>query len=351
MKKTIKKLPKSQVQIEVSLPHETFNTYRAKALKHIGGHLEVTGFRKGKAPEHIVEKNIKPMSLLEEMAEHAIGEHLPKIFVEEKLDAIGRPRITITKLAQDNPLEFTAIVDVFPEITLSDYKKIAGKVNKDKKAVEVTDEQLNNAIIELKKARAQAEKERDEETGEEINHEHKEDEGEVDASLTDEDVKKFGPFETAEDFKNKFRENIKFEEEGRDREKRRVAMLEEIIAGTEMDLPDVLVESELENLLGRLKSDISNSGLKFEDYLTHINKTEEDVRKEFLPDAEKRAKMEFLMYKIGDAEKITPKEEEINREVKRLMEMYDGADENRARAYVTHLLSNEEIFRFLESQE
>lgn len=351
MKKTIKKLPKSQVLIEVTIPKETFESYRDKALAHMGEHMEITGFRKGKAPKHIVEKSVKPSSILEEMAEHTVGEHFSKILVDEKIDAIGRPKITITKLEKDTDFEFNAIIDVFPDVELPDYKKIAAKINKDKKDIEVSDEELDKAIIELKKARAHSEKIHDEETGEEINHEHKEEEEKFDANLTDEEVKKFGPFESVDDFKEKYRANIKFEKESQEREKRRVAMLDGIIAETNMELPDVLIESELENLIGRLKADITNAGLKFEDYLNHIKKTEDDVRKEHLPDAEKRAKMEFIMYKIGDAEKLAPKPEEIDREVKRLMEMYNGADENRAKAYVTHLLSNEEIFRFLESAE
>ena len=352
MKKTIKKLPKSEISIEVSIPHEMFELHREKALKALAEHVEVAGFRKGKAPHAMVEKNLKPMVLLEEMAERAISEHLSKIFVEEKIDAIGRPKICITKLAAGNPLEFTATVAVFPEATLPDYKKFASKVNKDKKEVIVPDDELEKGIIELKKARAHAKLHENDTEGQEVSHDHAADDGVVyDASLTDEEVKQFGPFETATEFKEKFRENIKFEQEAREREKRRVAILEEIIGATEMELPDVLVESEMENLLGRLKMDITNAGLKFEDYLNHIKKTEDDVRKEFLPDAEKRAKMEFIMHKIGEAEKLAPKDEEVERETKRLMEMYAGADENRARAYVTHLLSNEEIFRFLEGLE
>ena len=351
MKKTIKKLPKSQILIEVTIPQETFESYRDKALAHMGEHMEITGFRKGKAPKHIVEKSVKQSSLLEEMAQHTIGEHFSKILVDEKIDAIGRPKITITKLEKDNEFEFNAVIDVFPDVELPEYKKIAAKVNKTKKDVEVTDEELDKAIIELKKARAHSQKIHDEETGEEINHEHKEGDEVVDANLTDDDVKKFGPFETVADFKEKYRANIKFEKESQEREKRRVAILDGIIGETTMELPDVLIESELENLLGRIKADLANSGLKFEDYLTHIKKTEEDLRAEYVPDAEKRAKMEFIMYKIGDAEKLVPKQEEIDREVKRLMEMYNGADEARAKAYVTHLLSNEEIFRFLENQE
>ncbi len=353
MKKTIKKLPKSEVLIEVSVPTEMFEAYRTKALKTIGEHMEIAGFRKGKAPQNMVEKNLKPMALLEEMAELAISEYVPKIFKEEKIDAIGRPKIGITKLAQGNPLEFNVNIAVFPEIEIADYKKHASKVNKNKRVVKVSDEDLDKAIIELKKARAHSEKHKDDKEGEEISHDHTESEAEevFDALLNDEDVKKFGPFEKVEDFKEKFRANISFEEEAREREKRRIEMLDEILKETNMELPDVLIEGELENLVGRLKMDITNAGLKFEDYLNHIKKTEEDVRKEFLPDAEKRAKMEFVMHKIGEIEKLSPKEDEVEREVKRLMDMYKDADENRAKAYVTHLLSNEEIFRFLESLE
>ena len=352
MKKTIKKLPKSQISIEVSIPHEPVESYREKALGAIGAEMEIAGFRKGKAPKNIIEKNINPMSLLEEMAQHAINEHFAKILVEEKIDAIGRPMIGITKLVPGNPLEFTATVAVFPQGDLPDYKALAKEINKDKKEVAVTDEEFEKAIIELKKVRNQQQKQMDEDTGEEVLKEHPEEEiteEKLDATLTDEEVKLFGPFESAEDFKQKYRENIRFEKEAQEREKRRVAMLEEIIKNTDLELPDVLVESELENLIGRLKTDLSGSGLKFEDYLVHIKKTEDEVRKDFLPDAEKRARMEFIMYKIGQMEKISPKEDEIEKETKRLMETYQGADETRARAYVTHLLSNEEIFRFLES--
>ncbi len=352
MKKTIKKLPKSQLQIEVSIPEDTFESYREKTIKNIGEEMEIDGFRKGKAPMHMVEKNLKPLALLEEMAQSAIAEHLPKIFVEEKIDAIGRPMIQITKIAEKNPLEFTAIVSVFPETKLPDYKKLAAKINKDKKEITVTDEELNKAITELKKVKAHRDihKDEDNDAPEVAEHVHEE-LNSIDASITDEEAKMFGPFENAEEFKNKFRESIKLEEEAREREKNRVAILEDILKDTEMEVPEILVEGEMENLIGRLKMDIEKAGLSFEDYLNHIKKTEEEVRADFLPDAEKRAKMELVMGKIGETENLVAKEEEIEREVKKLMEMYEGADANRARAYVTHLLSNEEIFRFLESQE
>ena len=153
MKNTIKKLPKSEVQIEVVIPADVFESYRAKALSRAGEHVEIAGFRKGKVPANILEKELNPMMLLEEMADIAINEHFPKILKDEKIDAIGRPSITLTKLAKDNDLEFTAVVATLPEVKLPEYKKIAATENKTVADVTVTDAELDEAIKELKKAR------------------------------------------------------------------------------------------------------------------------------------------------------------------------------------------------------
>jgi trigger factor len=118
-----------------------------------------------------------------------------------------------------------------------------------------------------------------------------------------------------------------------------------------VDLPDVLVENELENLMNRLKADIAQAGIKFEEYLTHIKKTEADIRADMKSDAEKRSKIELIMIKIGETEKLKPTEENIETETKRLIQTYQDADPLRARAYVAHMLLNEEIFKFLEAQK
>ena len=297
----------------------------------------------------VVEKNLAPMAVMEEMASLAINDHLPKVFVDEKIDAIGRPEIQITKIAPGNPFEFTAKVAVVPEIDLPDYKKIAKKNNTDTEEVTVGDEELEAAIIELKKTRAHQTLHKDGKD-DHSSPEHAELE-KIDASLTEEYVKDLGPFASVEEFKQKYTENIKAEKENQAREKRRVATLEAILAESTVEMPDVLVQSELEQLLGRLKADVANIGVSFEEYLKHIGKTEEDLRSEFLPDAEKRAKMELVMHKIGIAEDIKPDPEEVKAEVARLMDMYKDADKMRAEIYVTHLMANEAIFRFLEAQK
>jgi trigger factor len=114
-------------------------------------------------------------------------------------------------------------------------------------------------------------------------------------------------------------------------------------------VPDILVEIELNKILYKMESDIATMGLKFEDYLKHLNKTLEDLRKEFRPDGEKKAKLALILNEIAKIEKITADEAEAAKEVAVIMEHYKDADLDRATAHVQGVLTNEKIFQFLES--
>lgn len=129
MKVTVKKLPKSEIEIEGEIEIDIFESYFGEALKKIGEMLELDGFRKGKIPDNILLSKVPEIRILEEMAELALSEHYPKIIEEEKIEAISRPEISITKLARKNPFGFKIKTAVLPEIKLADYKKIAKKIN------------------------------------------------------------------------------------------------------------------------------------------------------------------------------------------------------------------------------
>jgi trigger factor len=117
-----------------------------------------------------------------------------------------------------------------------------------------------------------------------------------------------------------------------------------------MDLPEILIGVELDKILYRMESDITQMGLKFEDYLKHINKTVEDLRKEFRGDAEKKAKFSLVLNEIANAEKIVADEAEVAQEVAAILEQYKEADPERARMHAENVLTNEKIFQFLENQ-
>jgi FKBP-type peptidyl-prolyl cis-trans isomerase (trigger factor) len=330
----IKKLPKSEIEIIGALPAEGFEKFRAEATKRAGEHAKLPGFRPGHVPANILATTMGEMPILEEMAERALDEHYPAILREHKIDAIGRPNVTITKLAKNNPFEFKIRVAILPEISLPDYKKIAGEKTKITPA-EVIDEDVEKVIADIRKR-----------------HVAPSTEGEVkneDLPLLDETLlRTFGDLKTIEELKTKIKENLGKEKERRAREIRRMEILKNIAEKTEMELPDILVRSELERMVAQFKHDVAAMGVKFEDYLKHVKKTEADIRAEWEKDAENKAKSQLILSKIAKQEKLIPDEAVVSEQVKQLMEQYADADEMNTRSYVSMVLTNEKVFEFLE---
>ncbi|MFA5827160.1 MAG: trigger factor [Candidatus Paceibacterota bacterium] len=372
----INKLPKSEVEIEGEIEADVFETYFNKALKRIGENLEVDGFRKGKVPENILLSKIPEAQILGEMAEMALSEHYPKILEENKIDAISRPEISITKLARKNPLGFKIKTAVMPEMILPDYKEIAKKilssVTEEDKITEPTEKEVEDTIMDIRKSRApkihmaeEAEKHTHDKnckhetppnlplSGEEhaVPLDKGEDKGVSELpEFNDDFVQALGPFKNVADFKEKLKENIKLEKGNQAKEKTRLKIVEKIIDDLKIELPEILIEVELNKILYRMESDITQMGLKFEDYLKHLSKTVEDLRKEFRTDAEKKAKLALVLNKIADSEKIKADPEQVANEVAMILEHYKDADAERAQMHAENVLTNEKVFQFLENQ-
>lgn len=357
VKTTIKKLEKSEVEIIGTVEKDEFAKYEDKALEKVGERLELPGFRKGKAPSDIVKQNVPEMELLEEMAELALAENYGKILEENKIDAIGRPQVSITKIGKGSDLEFKIVTAVLPEIKLPDYKKIAKEENakpENKKEINIADEDVEKVIKDLRKMRAEQANHNHEGHENMTEEEHAKAHPEIPESeypeFNDEFAKTFGDFKSADELKEKIKSNLKIEKETEQKDRTRLAIVEEIIKNTEGEIPEILIQSEIDKILYRLEADITNVGLKVEDYLKQINKTIDDLRNEWRADAEKRAKLQMVIHSISQKEKLEPTEEEIEKDVKKITEMYKEADASRARAYVEQMLENEKVFSFLEKQ-
>ncbi len=386
MKISVKKLPKSEVEIEGELDAGIFETYFTKALKKLGENLKLDGFRKGKIPESVLLSNIPEIRILEEMAEMALSEHYLKVIADEKIDAISRPEISITKLARKNPLGFKIKTAILPVIKLPDYKSVAKKITGDitdaEKNITVSEEDLNNTIMDIRKSRApkkhmadlsaeallarhslgvagakEGHVHKESETHDHKHKEPKESASTESSSETKEELPEFndafvqalGPFKDIADFKAKLKENIKLEKENLQKEKTRLKIVEKIIDESTLELPEILVEIELDKILYRMESDITQMGLKFEDYLKHLSKSKDDLRKEFRTEAEKKAKLALILNEIAKVEKIIADEEQVAREVAAILEHYKDADPDRARLHAENVLLNEKIFQFLEN--
>ncbi len=347
----VKKLENSEVEITGSIPAEVIAHYRKKALKEIGETLNIPGFRKGHIPEKVLVDKVGEIYILEEASEMALKDAAPEIIEKNVPNFLGRPRIGITKIAPDNPLEFKISVDVMPEFKLPNYKKIAKEeMAKKLEATEITDKELENVVEEVRKQRAHhayhlAHKD---DTG------HKHSEGDIEKHMpefNDEFVKSLGNFENVEDFKKKAKENLVKEKEHRAVEKRRGELLGKLVAETEMKLPQSIIDNEIDRMFSQFEGDVKGIGLKMEDYLKHIKKTPEDLRKDWLPDAEKRAKLNIILEEIAKEEKITPDEHQVKEQVEHLKKHYKDIDPIRAQAYTEHMLRMEGAIKFLEEQK
>lgn len=368
MKIEKKDLPKSEVEFKIVIDKDEFETYHEKGLTAIQQVVEVDGFRKGNAPENLIIKKYGDMIILEEMANIALRAAYVQAVEEHKVSPISDPKVTITKIAKGNPLEMTIVVPVMPEIILPSYKKLAQAAIDDKEKIEVSEKDINDVIEELRKGRAtQHAHEHSHEHGEDCDHTEDENQEVVDKKqegektekleavlpeLNDEFAKSFGEnFKSLADLKSKVGENLKLEKEQKLREKRRSAIMEKLIAETKADLPNVIVEGELNTMLAQMKQDITRFGGTWEDYLNHSKKTEDELKADWRNDAEKRAMSQLLLHKIAQAEKLTATDEEIEVELIRVLATVQDADEERARAYLYQALTNEKVLKFLEESK
>ncbi len=337
----IKKLENSEVEITGEIRAVDFESFREEVMKEFREEAELPGFRKGHAPDNLLVEKVGAEKILYEMAEHAISHYYPEILKENKIDAIGRPEITITKIAADNPLGFKIKTAIMPEIKLPDYKKIAKAENaKPEESTEPTEEEVNTVIEEIRKSRASKPviETADGKPAEPVLPE-----------LTDEFAKSLGQFESVADLKTKIQENLKLEKAHHAKEKKRLAIMEAIIKDTKVNLPETLVHGELHKMLHEMRGQLESMGLKFEDYLSHLKKTAEDLEKEWHPEAEKRVKFGLVLEAVGKAEQIKPDATELEHEVAHILEHYKDADRERVTAYAENTLINEGVFKFLEN--
>jgi len=128
-------------------------------------------------------------------------------------------------------------------------------------------------------------------------------------------------------------------------------MLSKIIADTKFgDLPDVIVDSELKNMLAELEQSVVRQGGKFEDYLQHIKKDRAALMLELAPNAVKRVKSALVIRELALIEKIAPAHEEIHEKIDELKKQYVGQpeilkmfEEEGYHHYLGNVLTNEKV--------
>lgn len=381
MKTKFEKLDSGEMKLVVNIDSEAFTKYHDLGFKKVQEFVEIDGFRKGNAPENLIIEKYGEMIILEEMAHLAINETYYNSLVkenenkkdDEKILPISNPKISITKIGKGSDFEYEAVFPILPKVDLADYKKISKeesesvtkneldelKKKNDKATLEnlttVSDEELLEVLENLRKARNVGGHVHEDGTVHTESHEHVEENGnKVDDSLpelNDEFAQSFGEnFKTLEDLKVKIKENLTLEKNSKLLDKKRNHILERLVAETSIKLPEILIEDELERMKATMKADMERYGSKWEEYLEHVKKTEEEIKKDWRETAEKRTKSQLILNEIAKKEKIEVSKEEVFAEALKIMNQMPEANEDHVKSYVTQILLNEKVMKFLDGE-
>ncbi len=389
MKVDIDKLPKSRIKLLIEVSKEELGKYVKLAGEKLQKEVAVKGFRTGKAPLNLIEKEVGNARYQQEILEIAVSQSYFAAISENKLVPLGPPQIKLIKFVPSDILTYEAEVEILPEVKIADYKRIEVK----KPKFEVKKEDTETVLSDLRKRSAKV-KEVDRPAG-------KGDKVEVDfegflggapleggksqnqplvigekmfipgfeenlVGLKKDDQKKFeitfpkdfaqknlagkkAKFEvkmkqvcqvdlpTLDDnfakalgkknlaeLKKELNISIKEKKEAEAKRKMEEEILSKILEKTEVEVPESLIQSEVEREIENLKNNLERSGLTLERYLEHLKKSLDEVKLELRGESERRVKIGLVLRKIAELEKIEAKEKEIKEEISRILETYTG---------------------------
>jgi len=133
---------KNMVKLTITVPAEDFKKAVTEAYNKNRGKYSVPGFRKGHAPQALIEKEYGKGAFYDDAVNKCIDDTYPEAVKEKNLEVVSRPEIEIPQIGDGKDLIYTASVAVRPEVTLGDYKGIEVK----KADMEVTDKELEDAL-------------------------------------------------------------------------------------------------------------------------------------------------------------------------------------------------------------
>lgn len=175
--------------------------------------------------------------------------------------------------------------------------------------------------------------------------------------LNDEFAVSLGRFKNVEELKKSVADGLKQEKENKQKQERRMQIIEEIAQKADFETPEILLEEELGKMLQEFKAQITQMGMEFDKYLANIKKTEADLKKEWEDKAKQRVRIGLTLRQIATEEKISPSQVEIEEEAGKILKSFgdvkqaqNSIDSERLREYTKGALINEKVFAFLEKQ-
>lgn len=178
--------------------------------------------------------------------------------------------------------------------------------------------------------------------------------------INDNFASSLGKFENLEKLKSSIKDGMKKEKELESKEKRRIEFLDEIIKLSNVDIPQVLINQELHKMKSEFEIQLSQMGMNLDSFLEKMSvtgkkRTEEDLKNEWRPQAEKRVMSALILESIAKNQEIKVENEKIEEEMNKTIAYYKNQkdmekniDLGRLYDYTKGVLLNEEVFKYLE---
>lgn len=132
MNNTIQTSPDGTVELMITIPWTDIQTTYKTVVTETAGSAEIAGFRKGKAPQQIVEENVDKTKIYEETIKRLVPKAYTDAVVEHKLSPIIMPQVELKSAEEGKDWIISARTCERPKVTLKDYKKAVSELKADK---------------------------------------------------------------------------------------------------------------------------------------------------------------------------------------------------------------------------
>ena len=380
----VEKLEKNMAKLTVEVSAEDFKAAIKKAFNKNKNRFAIPGFRKGKAPQAMIEKMYGEGVFYEDAADEAINASYAEAMKESGLDIVSRPEVTIEKIGKDEPFVYSALVAVKPEVTLGQYKGV--EVEKADASVSAEDVEAELKKVQEQNARLLTVEDRGVEDGDQTVIDF---EGFVDGKgfeggkaedypltigshsfidtfeeqligkkigeecevnvtfpteyhaadlagkpatfkVTVKEIKVKELPELNDEFASEVSEFDTLDEYKKDVEKKEIeansknedAVVAKVVENATMEIPDKMIDAQAENMVQDMARRMQSQGLSLDMYLKYTGMTVEQMKEQARPDAEKRIRTRLVLEAVAKAENIQISDEKVDEEVAKMAEAY-----------------------------
>lgn len=331
--------------IAVTAPWNILEPRLEATFNQLAKNLKVDGFRPGKIPVSVAKARLPEILVLEQASRDLIAEIYLPLLKKHQVDGIGEPQISISKLAPKNDLEFSITLFKAPEVDLNDYQSVRNDADNAPIQPTVTDEELDQAIETLRHQWAQQEQyqqlaSEDPEAAKQTDPRQISVPDDKLPTVDDAWVAQLGPYKTVDEFREGFRTNIIANQANQELDKQRSELLGAIINQAEFRVPDIVYQAETDRLLQLQEAEVKQAGIKFDDYLTTIQKTRTELRESLTDQARDNVHAQLVIAEIAKQQKLAADPDQATKEVEYLKQYYPDANPANLVAYVqSHLVS------------